>query len=236
MRTRVLVGARRQLLRAGVVTGALVASAGFASAASATPSITVNQACYVVHGKQLPTAVVTGTGFVPGDPVDLSSGNNAFFDANTTVGADGSFVASGQIAPAKVTLVPQTTTITAQDFADTGTVSAVTNATTTFFGVSLVSKKKAPGLRAFKLKGTWTFDGFNPGQEIYGHYLIHHKQVALAKFGKASGPCGYLQVRKDGYPATPHYRNYPVQFDSAKKYSKGTSPKIATILRLHTLF
>jgi hypothetical protein len=240
MRTRVLVGGRRQLARAGLVTSALVASAAIASAASAA-TLSVNAACYVVRTKQGAAITVTGSGFQPGDEVVISGSDNLDFDASPVADANGNISATTAIAPLTAAigakaLTPVTGTLTATDFADAGTITASVPVATTFFGVDLVSKKKAPGLKAFKLKGEWTFSGFNPGQEIYGHYVIHHKQVALAKFGHAAGACGYLQVRKAGYPATPHHSSYPVQFDSSKKYSKHTSPRIATVLRLHQLF
>ncbi|MGH2915837.1 MAG: hypothetical protein ACRDMX_12710 [Solirubrobacteraceae bacterium] len=74
----------------------------------------------------------------------------------------------------------------------------------------------------------WSFSGFRPGKTIYGHY-IHGRQVALARFGRAHGPCGMLKVRARFYPGGhPRSRSYRLQLDQSRHYSKRARPRVLT--------
>ena len=55
------------------------------------------------------------------------------------------------------------------------------------------------------------------------------------RFGKATGPCGVLKTRAKLFPATPHFRSYPVQVDNSKRYSKHSFPKVSGRLTLTTV-
>jgi hypothetical protein len=61
---------------------------------------------------------------------------------------------------------------------------------------------------------------------------VRSKQVARVRFGRAKGPCGVLKVRARFYPGGhPRYDNYTLVFDSSKRYSKKTRPRV--LLKIH---
>jgi hypothetical protein len=231
-----LHGGARRLITVTIATGVLVPAA-FATAASgaSAATVSVNAACYVI-GNTLPTITVTGSGFVPGDAVQLTDATGDL-DGTATADADGD-IDTTVSAPRYLFKKPTTytDTITATDTTLVGTM--VTATTTTLLAplaVSAGKTHKEPGLKAFTLSTTWTFSGFTEGQTIYGHYLNGGKQVARQKFGTAVGPCGMLTVKDKLYPAKPTKRSYKVQFDTSKAYSRKTSPALKSKLTLSSL-
>jgi hypothetical protein len=227
---RLGVGRRTTNLSLGAV--AVLASGGLAGAASAA-ELTVNAGCYVIAGKNAPAMEFAGSGYTPGDPVLVSSRDGT---VDTTVRADAQGHISGRAdAPTPYFATPgaKQVGLTASDQTPTGTtITATTTVNVTELGWEHGSTKRQPGLRALTEKTNWSFSGFLPGKMIYGHYLYQGRQVALAKFGLASAPCGTLKVRARLYPATPHHSSYSIQYDDSRPYSKKSRPQIIGPLKL----
>jgi hypothetical protein len=235
MRMRVSVAGRRRLGGLVVVVAVLVAAVAADGASAAT--LSVNSACYVFSSpKTPPTMVVTGSGYVPGDPVSIDS-NVGFASATVNADASGNIAVSTQAPlPPKVAAGAQPVVLTADDESINGSITASVPLNVAFLYVFHGGAKKRPGLGAFREKTNWAFSGFTPGKYIWGHYTIHGRQVAKVRFGKASGPCGALKTKARLFPATPHHRSYPVQVDDSKRYSKHSSPKVSGRLALTTVF
>jgi hypothetical protein len=231
MRISVSAGAWRRLIGITAGLGTLLVSGALAAGASAA-TLSVNKACYVLATKTPPKMVITGTGFTAGATVVITSDDGSV-DTQTPVDLAGNILAATS-APIPFFNAPgqKTVTLTAND----GAVQATAPATVAPLGVFHGATRKRPGLRALSEKTNWSFSGFTPGRFIYGHYTIRGRQVARTKFGRAKGPCGLLKTRAKLFPATPHHKSYPVQWDSAKKYSKHSKPKITSRVTLMTVF
>lgn len=230
----VSVGRRRR--SAALAVGLTFVLGAAAAQAASAATLSVNAACYVYATKTPPTMLITGSGYAPGDSVDISS-NVGFVDATATADAAGNITASAAAPlPPKVGASAQSAVLTADDESINGPITAATPVSMAYLYVFHGGAKKRPGLGAFREKTSWAFSGFRPGKYIWGHYLIHGRQVAKARFGKASGPCGVLKTRAKLYPASPHFRSYPVQVDNSKRYSKHSFPKVSGRLTLTTVF
>jgi hypothetical protein len=226
---------RRRVLGMAFGATTLLASGALAAQSSAA-TLAVNQACYVFGSRPVPMTF-TGSGFTPGDDVLIASKDGT---AHATATADSSGDISGTTgSPTPTFTAPGTKTVTLTAEDDTlsgGKIVASTRVTVAPFGAGHGSTKSAPGLEALTEMTSWSFSGFLPGKLIYGHFTIKGKQVALASYGRAKGPCGTLTTRARLYPATPHYKSYPVQWDDAKKYSKRTLPRLSGVVKLVTSF
>ena len=220
--------------RTNLSLGAMVALAfgGVAGTASAA-ELTVNASCYLIAGKNAPPMQFAGSGYMPRDRVLISSRDGT---VDTSVKADAKGHISGRAdAPTPYFATPGAKKIglTASDQTPTGkTITAATTVNVTELGWEHGSTKRQPGLRALREKTNWSFSGFEPGKIIYGHYLYLGKQVALAKFGLGSAPCGTLKVRARLYPATPHHSSYSIQYDNSQLYSRKSRPRIIGPLKL----
>lgn len=227
------IGERR---RAGVIVGLVtILAAGAAAQGASGATLSVNAGCYVFATKTPPTMVITGAGYAPGDLVSITS-NAGFVNASATADAAGNISASTTAPlPPKVAAKAQRVVLTADDESINGPITASTPLSVAYLYVFHGGAKKRPGLQAFREKTTWSFSGFIPGKYIWGHYIIHKHQVARMRFGKAKGPCGVLKTRARLYPATPHFRSYPVQVDNSKRFSRHSFPKVSGKLSLTTV-
>ncbi|HET9104698.1 MAG TPA: hypothetical protein VFN55_15200 [Solirubrobacteraceae bacterium] len=214
----------RRLARAAIAVAALgVPAAGAAQASAAT--IAVTHKCYVNvnSGTGAPIDIV-GSGFTPGDDIQISGEGVAYHAA---AAADGTinFVTEGPILP--FTGPGQKTfALQAQDeTAGTGFI-ATTNVTMANFSIAT-----NPAVAKPTRKVTWSFSGFAPNRTIYVHYLRGRKVVTRMAFGKAKGPCGTLKTKDRFYPGGhPRYSKYTVVFDQVKAYTKRARPRITTTL------
>jgi hypothetical protein len=217
--------ARRRLVSVALGAVSAIAPAALAGGARAA-TLTVDKPCYVLASKKPPAVIVGGAGYVPGDPVLITSSDGSV-DANATANAAGAVLVQ-TTAPIPVFTAPgaKTVTLTAEDDSLSGPVTATTSVVASVLGVLHGATKKAQGLRALTEKTRWSFSGFATGKFIYAHYTLKKKQVARQRFGRAQGPCGLLNVRAKLYPATPHHKSYPVQYDSSKRYSTHSVPSV----------
>jgi hypothetical protein len=204
----------------------VIAPAAVATQASAA-TISVNKPCFVTGAKRAPMTV-TGSGFIAGDTVTLSSSDGSVA-ASGPVSATGTIsITTGAPVPGKLfdAAKPKTVSVTATDLSATAPVSASTPTTV----VPLLVQTK-PARAKFTRRVTFFFSGFTQGETIYAHFL-HPKQVALARYGKAKGVCGLLTTRARLYPGGhPHFKSYKVQFDDFKHFSKKAAPRLDVTLR-----
>ena len=214
------------LAQQAAASGALAqqaAASGALAQQAAAATITVAEPCYVnTSTAKRAQMTVTGSGFVPGGTVQLSSSDGTVKAttlatvtgaiAVTTPAPDPSFALPGQ----------QTVTLTAQQPSTPGAlVTATTPVTVAPLSVAIMPAQAQPTQRV-----TWFFSGFEPGRPIYGHYLRRH-QVALERFGPARGACGLLKVKAFLYPGgRPRYRLYGLQLDDSRHYRAGAAPRI----------
>jgi hypothetical protein len=213
----------RRLFGAVVVAGALAAPAIAATTASAA-TIQLNAACYVSLGGTIPSVTITGTGFGPGDDVEIA-GSGDSINADTTADANGdiSVTTQGPVAPLNpgARLFTVTATDTNFNTGATFTTAPITGYDTQG-GVTL-----SQSIARFTKKITYNLGGFIPGQKVYAHYLVHDKLTGTHLFGTAAAPCGTLKAKATIYPISGRHPTgtYKVQFDNAKKYSKRALPR-----------
>jgi hypothetical protein len=225
-----MASVRRYCVQVAIGVGVVLLPGVTAVQASAA-TLAVNKVCFV--NKFTRTSVrhasvlVTGSGFVPGDSVTITSSDgsvNKLAQAtpagtiDTTIGAPTPFLK----LPSSKSL-----TLTASDFSNSGgTVTATTLFKVTDLAVATVPVQARPSRRV-----TWYFSGFTTGRYIYGHYTRSGREVARARFGRAKGDCGLLRVRARFFPGGhQRYRTYGLQFDDSGGYNKHSSPRIVTSL------
>lgn len=215
---------RRRFFQLIVGVTLMLVPVAFAAQASAA-SLAVNKKCYVNTGSRRAPMAVLGSGFVPGDPVNLSSSDDSVI-VTATANASGKIgVITGAPIPPFSLPGSKTVTLTARDFTASGTIIAKVKA-----HVAPLAVATKPAQARLSKKVTWYLSGFRPGKFVYGHYL-RKKEVARAKFGRAKGPCGLLKVKDKFYPGGhPPFKSYGLQIDDSRRYTKHASPKIDTKL------
>ena len=202
--------------------------------ASAAATLTPDKACYVNDDYTTGTPmVITGTGFIPGDTVELAGTAVA---TTATAQPDGSVTFPATAAPTLSTAEPGTlrTLLTATDrnYRTGQTITAQTVVTSANLSVS-TSPSEVKNLHKDKVR--FRFSGFAPGKPIYGFYA-RKRIVAKYRFGKARGACGTLSKRALLFPGGhPHKLTYTVSFESRKKYSKTAAPRITAKLDVFRL-
>jgi hypothetical protein len=207
------------------------ASAGGALASQASAAaLTPDKPCYVNGGPgDAAPMTITGSGFEPGNTVQLSGGT-AF--ANAVADAAGNVSFANTAAPELSGISPgaKTTTLTAtQANPDGTTVTAVVNVMSANLAVA-TSPSSVRNVR--KDKVTFSFSGFVSGKHIYGYYLLK-KVVAKVKFAKAHGPCGLLKQKALLYPGgRPKKDKYKVTFESTSRYTKNAFPRVTGTLNI----
>lgn len=218
---------RRRIVCLAAGGAALLASGAVAAQASAA-SLTLNAGCYVNFGRHVAQVTVTGSGFVPSTDVILGGD---VFGANVTTDALGDFTAKVDAPNATINPGARKFKVTAStDDITTGqTVSAQTFGHYTEGGVSLSANTAGFGKRL-----TYSFGGFRPGRQIWGHYFIGKRSTGRHRFGKAKGPCGTLKAKATGYPVSrAHPNKWIVYYDDVKKFSKKAIPTY--ILHFHKI-
>jgi hypothetical protein len=227
---RVGGGYRRRLATVATASTALVLAAGAPAAPASAATLAANQACYVnVNPSRGTPMTIVGSGFTPGDTVDLSGGT-VFATATATPTGTVTFTTP---APELRTseLASKSTTLTATDETTAGLTAKIT-----VKSASLAVEPKPRNVKhVARDKVTFFFSGFIPGKRIYGYYL-RRKVVAKAKFGKAKGACGLLRQKALLYPGGhPHNEQYKLVFEQTSRYSKTASPKFSGLLSISTL-
>lgn len=214
-------GVRRGLLRATVGVAALGA-VGTATASAATLAVT--RPCFVnVNAGKGATIGVIGTGFTPGDTIEIT-GTGVF--ATATASPQGGILLATQ-GPILSTAGPavQSFTLTAND-----QTSGAGNQATTAVTMANLAVATNPSVAKPTRKVTWHFSGFTPGRTIWVHYL-RKRVVNRMSFGRAHGACGTLTAKRKFYPGGhPHFTKYTVVLDQVKRYTRRARPRIVTTL------
>ncbi|MFZ0040187.1 MAG: hypothetical protein WAK93_02695 [Solirubrobacteraceae bacterium] len=211
-----------------MATGAtLLLGSGAMAAQASAATLFANKACYVNDNPaQGAPMLITGTGFTPGDTVDLSGGT---VFAKSTVQSNGT-IAWTAAAPLLTTIDPasETTTLTADD--ETVGANVASGAVQSANLAVATSKGQVQNVHKDKVK--FSFSGFSPGKSIYGFYA-RTKIVAKTNFGKAKGACGMLTKRALLFPGGhPRNNSYKVTFESRSKYSKKANPRLTAKLKI----
>jgi hypothetical protein len=214
-------GLRARTARLASAGAAVLVLGPLALAASASAaSINPTKGCYVNTSRVAPMTIV-GTGFTPGDTIDISGTG---VSATTTASPTGA-IAVTTVAPILTTNAAfQSTKLTATDEGAPTPLTATTFVRSTNLTVTTNHPHGVKNLHKDKVK--FMFSGFTPGKNIYGFY-IHKKVVAKSRFGKATGPCGLLTKQALLYPGGhPRFEQYNVTFESVSKYSKKANPHV----------
>jgi hypothetical protein len=231
-----MTATHRRLAGVAAAAGALLACTGAVAATASAATITVDKPCYVNTVSGPAQMTISGSGFNPGDSVDIEGGTTY---ASATVNQTGDFVTAATAAPELTTGGPGTlsTTLTAtdQDFTTNTTITAQT----TVLSANLAVTTKPTTVRVSQIrkkKLTFSFSGFTSGKRVYAYYLRKKKVVAKAKFGKTSGPCGTLKQKAFLFPGShPDKNGYTVVFESTSRYAAKAFPSVSGNLSFDAL-
>ena len=216
--------ARRRLLHVSISVGALIVPAGAVAQASAA-TLAVTAPCYVNPSPTTGAMIdVTGTGYTPGDTIQVSGFGVA---GHTTAAPDGAInlVTKG---PTLSFTTPGQKSFPLQSQDETSGSGFLASTSLTMANLAVDTQ---PAVAKPTRKVTWRFSGFIPGQSIYVHYLHKGTVVNRMAFGKAQAPCGTLKARDRFYPGGhPHFGTYQVVFDQVKRYTRRARPRISTKL------
>ena len=208
----------------GRTTFAALALSGALAAPATAQVIAVNSKCFV-NAKPSVGAPVTviGSGFPPGDTVELTS-TGVF--GTTTVGTAGTFTSTVQ-GPILSTPFPASArfTLIARDQTN-GTTTASTS-----FQVANLAFQTSPAVANPSKSVQFSFSGFRGGALVYGHY-VHAKSVVTTRFGRAKGACGLLKSKARLFPGRPRFTKYKVQFDDLRRYDAKALPRIVSGLTI----
>jgi len=210
---------RRRLPTLTACAALALASSGVAAAQASAQSIGVT-GCVVNTNDQPAQMIVSGTGFAPGDTIELSTTTGG--GSGTATSDAGGRFQSAITGPLLSILGAgeQSFTLTATDDNNGAT------ATTTFEAANLAVTTNPPEAKVSR-KVSYTFSGFVPG---------HKKKVtATAKFGRAKGACGLLKARAKLYPGKQRFSQYTVQFDQTRHYSAKSLPRVVRTLSIQKL-
>jgi hypothetical protein len=224
----VLGGSRRPAVVAAAIALAL-AVAGPAAAASLSSS----QACYVNVNPAIGAPMtISGSGFGPGDSIELSGGT---VSGSATADATGAFSITTE-APTLATAGPAATStlLTVTDTNDS--TGAQTTQTISVMSANLAVSTKPGSVKDLRQdRVTFRFSGFPSGKRIYAYYLRKGKVVAHQKFGRTAGPCGTLSEKALLFPGGhPTHSAYDVSFESDSTYSKNVLPRVTATLQIFT--
>jgi hypothetical protein len=220
---------RRRLPTLGTSFVLALACSSLAAAQASAATLAVVQPCVVNADASVGSPMtVTGTGFTPGDTIELQTTSGGGFGSAL---ADASGNISAVIAaPLLSTLGPsvKTFTLTASD-----SLTPLPVDPTTTFPVANLAVGTNPTQAKPTKRVTWTFTGFPSGAKIYAHYVHGKKAVARAAFGRAGGPCGVLKKKAVLFPGHAKFELYTVQVDIAPHYSPSTRPAWIGMLNTH---
>ena len=207
-------------------TASVISFQARVAAAAGTPAVAVAPKCVVnAHPTMGSLMAVAGSGFTPGDSIELTAGDAT---QTATAGSTGTFSVLMH-APTLATIGAGSKrfTITARD-QTSGTGSASTT-----FSVANLAFSTSPSVAKPSKIVHFSFSGFKPGAFIYGHYLRRGKVVTMQRFGRASGICGLLKAKAHLFPLrNPASGTYKVQIDDSRKYRAKALPRVDSKLSI----
>ncbi len=200
-----------------------------APVAASAATVSFAKPCYDDVPGNLMT--ITGTGFTPGDSINLDTNANIALPS-VTAGLTGEFALQSAV-PSITPPGPgeKTFELTATSQTDAA-VSAESPFMVANFAVA-TSPAQARPTRVVK----FSFSGFPDGAAIYSHFVRRGKVLATKRYGTAAAPCGTLTTRAKLFPGLhPEYGRYTVQFDSSHHYSSRSTPRLVGILDVFRSF
>lgn len=214
-------------LMSGLLSGLLAASA-------AAATVQADKACYVNSNpyKGAPMTI-SGTGFGPGDEIQISGGTAHAVALADATGAFTITTPAPTLAGAKAGVLHSVLTVT--DINSTTNAQTTTQLTVTSANLAVTARPS--DVRNFRRdRVTWSFSGFTPGEAIYSYYVARGAVAARMRFGVASGPCGTLTQRALLFPdGNPKRSRYKVTFESSPRYSPAAKPRFSARLKIITI-
>lgn len=199
---------RRRL--ALVALAALLTLAAAAQAQAATLALAGSKGCYRL-GDQL---AVTGTGFTPGAPVNITLDNQDL--GSLTADAAGNISSPLTVGTLKGV---RTRTLIATDAANPANVAQAQ-----FLGSALtVTVRPRNGAAGRKLR--LNAAGFTTGKRLFAH-VVRKRYKHNVAIGKLKGPCRTLTARRRVLPVGLPAGVYTVQFDTKRRYSAKTKVRV----------
>jgi len=200
---------------------ALTTTAATASAAQ----IALDRACYADPGQRKDTIALTGSGFTPNAPFQLTLDGQALPNGTGMTDAAGA-LAANLAAPSLADYVPKTER---QHTFMLGVQEGTTSQTVPFTVSKLLASFAPASGNPKTLKVRFSLSGFalsgavNPA--TYVHYVRPNGKLKKTyRLGTAQGPCGALRTsRRRLFPFRAERGGWKLQFDTAAKYTRGTS-------------
>jgi hypothetical protein len=193
-----------------------------AAASAATLTIAPVKQCY----RSGESFSMTGAGFTPGAPVNVTVNGSALRGSPLTAdgaGGIGSGLMLGQRSgQQRKTLVTTDATNPALTATATLLVSAVT--------VNVKPKDGAAG-RTVKVGAR----GFTTGRTLWAHVSKGGKVVRNLKIGALKGICRKVAAKRKLFAANTKSGKYKVQFDTARKLSSATTVKSTYTVTIYPL-
>ncbi len=196
--------------RAATAAAALATLAVAAPAQAAT--LVGDQACY----QENEPVKVTGSGYTPNGVVNFSRDNLAF--GTLTADPAGNITGTGA-APRIGSTTQRSFLLEARDATNPALVGTI-NPIVTRFGVTVKPRGGNPA-RQRRIKAR----GFTEGRTLYVHVRRNGRGKNI-KLGRLKRPCGVKSVKKRIFSRKAKPGIYTVQFDTRRRYSSKTFPKV----------
>lgn len=194
-----------------------------AAAQAATFTATVTKPCYGTNDR----VALTGTGFTPNGPVAVKQGQIAL--GNATADAAGSL--TGEVPVQPITANEETVPYTATDQTNAAIVAAT--AAIRFSRVFVVGRKAgANGLiQRIRARGFTT-----GGRNLYAHVRRGGRKIKDLRLGRLKGACRALTVKQRFFSAKAKPGNYPIYFDTHRRYRKVRQQQFRRTLTVFRIF
>lgn len=192
--------------------------------AASAAEISVDRSCYANPSDREDTVQLTGSGFTPNAPYQVT------LDGQPLTGGNGRTDAAGNVSGKFVAPSVRTVSPTARQHRFRLGVQEGANEPVTSFTVSrlLASFRPATG-DTTTLRVRFSLYGFalqgNARPPIYVHYVGPSGRVArTTRLGTAAQACGFLRTkRRRLFGFTPRRGAWRLQFDTRKRYTRGTA-------------
>jgi hypothetical protein len=198
------------------VAGVLALAPG---AQAATVSVDPQKPCY----RTGETIGMSGSGFTPGGPVDISSDGRSI--GGTRADGAGNFDGDLQVASPS----QRVKTYTATDRSNPAN-NASTSLTVSPFDVNIAPRNGPPG-RRLRIVAR----GFTTGRTLYAH-VVRGRSRSNVRVGRLRGACRRLRVRRRIFRGTARPGTYIVQFDTRRRYSPDTRVRIRFRVTVFPIF
>lgn len=206
---------RARLTAVASLVACLVA-AGPAGAAT----LSADRGCY----RESQRMVVTGTGFTPGAPVDVQRDGAPF--GTLTANALGNVRGIGR-APVIDPSRQRRFSLVARDRANPALAASVSPLAT----ILEARVESAPGAKTKRRK--IVARGFTEGRRLYLH-IRRGRSVRTLSLGKL-GRCGTKSLHKRIFRSSAKVGIYTLQFDSRKRYSRNTVPRVTRLFQIYRI-